>query len=137
MNEEKQTVDPYKFGYDDDQNWIIPAKAGLMMIDFMNEVVASQPNIGALLVYPKKVEEIKDEQGNIIFTDIEWEEHNASSFFATASQQNGAVPFMTSIAFKAEQLKQSLGLIHAENIKKGIAKPVEQLKSEDALSKLQ
>lgn len=136
MTEEKQQINPYDYSYEQDSNWIIPAHSGLMLIDFMNEVIASQPNLGALLVYPKTTEEIKDKEGKVIGVNIDWEDHNADSFFTTASQENGAVPFMTSLAFKAEQVKQSLGHIHLENIKRGVAKKITDLQEKDVLSKL-
>lgn len=145
---EKKQVDPYKYGYDKDSNWIIPAEAGLMEIDFMNEIVASQPNVGALMMYPKSTEEIKDEDGNLVYVKITWAEHTPTSFFNTASMGGivikedgteevlGGIPFMTSLAYKAEQLKHSLTAIHLDNINRGVAKPLEELKEKDVLQKL-
>jgi len=136
MTEEKEQMNPYDYAYEKDQVWMIDATACLMMIDFMNEVIESQPNIGALLVYPKTTEEIKDKEGKVVGVNIEWADHNANSFFTTASQENGSVPFMTALAYKAEQIKQSLGLIHAQNIQKGVAKKLTELKQQDGLSNI-
>lgn len=133
---EKEQINPYDYTYEKDQVWMIDATACLMMIDFMNEVVASQPNMGALLVYPKKTDIVTDKDGKVIDVNVEWEEHNANSFFLSASKENGAVPFMTSLAYKAEQIKHALGLIHADNIKKNIAKKITELQEKDALSNI-
>lgn len=132
----QKEINPYDYSYNQEATWTIPAQAGLMIIDYMNQVIASQPTTGALMLYPKSSEEIKDAQGKVVDVNIQWEEHTMESFFATASQENGAIPFMTSISFKAEQIKQSLTLFHLENIKNGTAKKITDLKEQDALSKL-
>lgn len=132
----EQQINPYDYSYKPESNWTIPAQSGLMVIDFLNEIIASQPNVGALMAYPKSSEEIKDKDGRVIDVNIEWVDHTPESFFATAGQENGAVPFMTSIAFKAEQLKHSYGLLHLENIKNGVAVKTVELKEQNALSKL-
>ena len=79
------------------------------------------------MVYPKKVEEIKDDKGNLQKVDIEWAEHTPNSFFMTAVDQEGALPIMTSVALKANQLLYSLTKLHEQNINKGYAKKVEEI----------
>lgn len=132
----QQEINPYEYSYLEGSTWSIPAQAGLMIIDYMNQVIASQPNMGALMMYPKSSEEIRDKEGKLIGVDIDWAEHTAESFFSTAEQEKGAIPFMTSIAFKAEQIKQSLTAFHLENIKNGVALKTSEIKEQDALSKL-
>jgi hypothetical protein len=118
----KEKVNPYEFIYEKEQVIGINANALLSFMSFLEMVIDKEPNIGALLVYPKAVKEIKDDKDELLKVDIEWKEHNPNSFFFTASEETGAVPIMTDMALRANQLLYGLTKIHEENINKGIAK---------------
>jgi hypothetical protein len=129
-------IDPFDYGYTKDQVSMINSYSLLGVIDFCQKVIDSQPTVAALLVYPEKTDIQKDEDGNTTLVDVEWKEHNASSFFSTASLKGGGVPIMTSLALMAEQIKHALGLIHIENIRIGAAKKSSEIKEQEALGKL-
>ena len=126
MKTTTEQINPYEYVYDNDQVIAINANALLSFMSFCDMVIQREPNIGALLVYPKNVNEIKDAEGNLIKVDIDWEEHNPNSFFFTASDEAGGVPIMTDVALRANQLLYGLTKIHEENINKGIAKKNEE-----------
>ena len=63
---ETTKVNPYEYVYDNDQVIAINANALLSFMSFCDMVIQREPNIGALLVYPKNVNEIKDAEGNLI-----------------------------------------------------------------------
>lgn len=122
MSEKKQIVNPMEYVYDNDHVTGVNSNALLSMMVFLQEVIEKEPNIGALMVYPKKVDEIKDDKGELIKVSIEWEEHNPNSFFFTAFEQDGFVPVMTDTCMKANQLLYGLTKIHEDNINRGVAK---------------
>lgn len=123
---ETTKVNPYEYVYDNDQVIAINANALLSFMSFCDMVIQREPNMGALLVYPKKTEEVKDDKGNLVKVNIDWEEHNPNSFFFTASDEDGGVPIMTDVALRANQLLYGLTKIHEENINKGVAKKNEE-----------
>ena len=123
---ETTKVNPYEYVYDNDQVIAINANALLSFMSFCDMVIQREPNIGALLVYPKNVNEIKDAEGNLIKVDIDWAEHTPNSFFLTASEESGGVPILTDLALRGNQLLYGLTKIHEENINKGIAKKNEE-----------
>ena len=92
---EKTKVNPYEYVYDNEQVIAINANALLSFMSFCDMVIQREPNMGALLVYPKNVNEIKDAEGNLIKVDIDWAEHTPNSFFLTASEESGGVPLLT------------------------------------------
>lgn len=117
-----EQVNPYEYAYDKDQIIPINANALINFMVFLEEVIEREPKMGALLVYPEKVDKITDKEGKLIKTDIEWKEHTQDSFFFTAADDNGGVPMMTSTALKANQFLYALTQIHQDNINKKIAK---------------
>lgn len=125
-----EQINPYEYGYESDQVISLNAGALIQIMGFLEQVIEKEPSIAALRVYPKKVDEIKDADGNLIKVNIDWAEHNANSFFFTAAEQLGAVPVMTEIALKANQFLFALTKIHQDNINKGVAKKLEDLDGE-------
>jgi len=122
MTQEKEIVNKYDYIYDKDQVIAINGNALLSFMTFLEQVVEKEPKIAALRVYPKETSEIRDEKGELVKVEVNWEEHNPNSFFFTAADNNGGVPIMTEIALKAEQLLHAFTLIHQENINNKIAK---------------
>jgi len=133
----KEEINSYDYGYEKDQVVMLNAIGLLAMIDLLNEVVATQPRLFSPLMYAEKTEEIKDDKGNVIAVNTDWKEHNPNSFFMSAVQENGAVPGLTPIAFKCEQMRFALESIHKQNIEKGIAKKITELEEKNALSNIQ
>ena len=123
---ETTKVNPYEYVYDNDQVIAINANALLSFMSFCDMVIQREPNIGALLVYPKKTEEVKDDKGTLVKVNIDWAEHTPNSFFLTASEESGGVPILTELALRGNQLLYGLTKIHEENINKGIAKKNEE-----------
>lgn len=123
---ETTKVNPYEYVYDNDQVIAINANALLSFMSFCEMVIQREPNIGALLVYPKRTEEVKDDKGNLVKVNIDWAEHTPNSFFLTASEESGGVPILTDLALRGNQLLYGLTKIHEENINKGIAKKNEE-----------
>lgn len=123
---ETTKVNPYEYVYDNDQVIAINANALLSFMSFCDMVIQREPNMGALLVYPKSVDEVKDAEGNLIKVEIGWAEHTPNSFFLTASEEAGGVPILTDLALRGNQLLYGLTKIHEENINKGIAKKNEE-----------
>jgi hypothetical protein len=128
--ENRELVNPYEYSYEQDQLISINANAVTVIMQFLQQVIEKEPSVGALRVYPKKVDEIKDEDGNLLKVTIDWAEHTANSFFFTAAEENGAVPITTEISLKANQLLFALTQIHQDNINKGIAKKSEEVNGE-------
>jgi len=122
QDKEIQVVNPFDYIYEEDQVTMINGNALLSFMAYLEQVIATQPKIGALLQYPEKVEKITDENGELLKVDIEWADHNKNSFFFTAVDNGGSVPIMTDISLKGHQLLFGLYQIHQENINKGIAK---------------
>lgn len=116
----------YKYGYKPSQEVLVPADFILGIINFCERVEDSQPQLGALLTYPKSVKEIKDDDGNLLKVDIDWEEHTYNSFFNTAFDKNGGQPIVTDLSMFALQTKNALLEIHKENIKNGVAIKLEK-----------
>lgn len=116
MKEEKITVDPFSYGYEQDQLTTINANSILNFMAFLEQVIATQPKLGALLQYPGKVDEVKDKDGNLIKVDIDWKDHTKDSFFYTAASESGGVSIMTDISLKAHQLLYGLSQLHQSNI---------------------
>jgi hypothetical protein len=130
MNQEennKQIVNPFDYVYDNNHLTGINSNAILSIMSFLHMVIDKEPKIGALLVYPKKVEEIKDDKGELQKVSIEWAEHTPNSFFLTAVESEGSVPIITDLALRAEQLLYGLTQIHQDNINKGVAKKQEDI----------
>ena len=132
MTEEKNLVDPKEYGYSPDQVCMIPAH---LLTDFMNvfqDVIASQPTMGALYVYPESVENISDDSGNLIESRVNWkpfDENTGAQAFFKASET--PLPVTTRLGVLSERAYFTLLRIHQDNINKGIAKKVEDLEKED------
>lgn len=121
----KEKVNPYDYTYEDADVTAINSNALLSIMSFLEMVIDREPGIGALLVYPKKVNELKGEDGELLKVYIEWEEHSPNSFFFTASDNDGGVPMMTELALRANQLLYGLTKIHEDNINRGAAKKID------------
>tara|TARA_R110000782_G_scaffold201763_1_gene290382 strand:+ start:221 stop:634 length:414 start_codon:yes stop_codon:yes gene_type:complete len=136
MQEEKEQVNPYEYGYSKDQVVMLNGQGLMAMMDLLNEVVETQPRVFAPLTYAESTEEVRAENGDVLMVKTNWKEHTPQSFFLTAAQDNGGVPGMTALGLKATQMLHALTSIHEDNINRNVAKKYEDLKEEDALSKL-
>ena len=136
MKEEKQEINPYEYGYTQEQESLVNSIGILALIDLLTEVIETQPKVFASLVYADKTEEVRDDNGKLIMVNSEWKEHTPDSFFLSAAQANGGQPGMTALAMKCEQMKYALQSVHMKNIENGVAKKTTDLEKEDALSKL-
>lgn len=110
-----------QYGYKPGQEVLVPADFLLGIINFCERVEASQPQLAALLTYPKNVKEIKNDKGDVVKVDIEWVEHSPNSFFNTGFDSNGAVPIVTDLAMYALQTKNALLEMHKKNIENKVA----------------
>ena len=135
MTEEKE-INSYEYAYAPEQEILLNGIAVLAMIDLLSEVISTQPNMFASLVYPGKTEEVTDKDGKLIAVNTEWKEHTPNSFFTTAVQEGGALPGMTALSLKCEQMKFALQSQHLKNIETGVAKKVTDLQKEDVLSNI-
>jgi len=130
MKEEKEIVNPYEFAYDQDQLVGINGNSILSLMGLLEQIIDTQPKIGALMQYPEKSEKVFDDNGNLIKVDIEWKEHNKDSFFYTAAAENGGVLIVTDIALKCQQALYGLTQLHQSNINNKIAKKIEELNAD-------
>lgn len=114
-------------GYTKGQQLTVGADFIIGVVNFCRRVIDSQPNIAALTQYPKKVNEIRDEKGELVRVDIEWENHTKQSFANTAFSENGGVSIVPDLAVYAYQIENALLDMHIKNINDGVAKSVEEL----------
>ena len=110
-----------QYGYKPGQEVLVPADFLLGLINFCERVELSQPQLGAILSYPKSVREIKNDKGEIVKVDIDWAEHSPNSFFNTAFDEKGAIPIVTDLAMYALQTKNALFEMHKKNIENKVA----------------
>lgn len=133
MEESKnEMVNPLDYVYDDDQVVGINGNALLSIMNLLYQVVEEQPKVATLLQYPKSVNEMRDEKGELLKVDIQWEDHTPNSFFFTAADDNGGVPVMTELAFKSQQIIYGLSKMHEKNINSNIAKKKTDLDAKKA-----
>lgn len=116
-------------GYTQGQQITVGADFIIGVVDFCRKVKNSQPDIAALLQYPKKVNEIKNDKGEVERVDIEWADHSRQSFANTAFSENGGVPIVTDLSLFAYQIENALLQLHIDNINNGVAKTAEELKA--------
>lgn len=133
MQENKEIVNPYEYGYSPDVMTLIPAHYLTELMNLLEEVKLSQPDIGALYVYPETVTNKKDEKGVLKESLVEWKPYSqddsgAHAFFKASEQP---LPIATRLTVLSERALFSLMRIHSDNIKAGLAKKVEDLKTAD------
>lgn len=109
-------------GYKQGQEILISAEFLVGVVAFCRKVQESQPQIGALLQYPRDVKVIKSkEDERVLRVDIDWENHSKESFANTSFSENGGVPIVTDLAMHAIQIENVLVDVHLDNINNGIA----------------
>jgi len=128
---EKEIISPYDYTYDQDQLIGINGNGLLSFMSFLEQVIEKEPKFAALKVYPSETAEIRDESGNLLKVEVNWQDHNADSFFFTAADEKGGVPIATEIALKAQQLLRAFTLLHQDNINNHIATKVETKNDEN------
>ena len=133
MNEE---INSYEYSYERDHQTSINSFAILGMIDLLQEVIESQPTMFAPMMYAEKTEEVKNDNGDVLYVNTTWKEHTSDSFFQTANTNDGGIPGLTPLSFKANQMMYALQMVHRQNIEKGEAKRIEELAKEEALNAL-
>lgn len=123
-----EQIDPKQYGYKEDQMTLIPAHYLTDLMNILQDVIESQPTIGALYVYPESVENIKDENGNLIESKVNWQpfdEHTGAQAFFKASAT--PLPLTTKIGVVSERAYMALLKIHESNINAGVAIKAEDL----------
>src|SRR6187402_3242297 len=115
-----------EYGYKKNQEIFVDAEFILGVLNFCQRVQASQPKVAALMQYPKKVNEVRDKNGDLLRVDIEWEDHTAKSFANTAFTESGGVPIVPDLAMYAVQIQETLLKLHLDNINNGVAIKLKQ-----------
>ena len=114
-------INPFDFGYNNDQVVMIPANDLLSLMYFATKIKEKQPEIGVLYEYPDTVENKKDEQGNLIESNVTWKEYAAEEANVFFANVNRPVRIATELSVLADQVLFSLGAIHEKNINAGVA----------------
>jgi hypothetical protein len=118
---ENTQINPFDFGYNNDQVVMIPANNLLSLMYFATKVKEKQPEIGVLYEYPDTVENKRDEQGNLIESNVTWKEYAAEEANVFFANVNRPIRISTELSVLADQVLFSLGAIHEKNINAGVA----------------
>lgn len=114
-------INPFDYGYKDDQVVMIPANDLLSLMFFATKVKEKQPELGVLYEYPDTVENKRDEQGNLVESNVTWKEYEAKEANAFFANVNRPIRIATELSVLADQVLFSLGAVHEKNINSGIA----------------
>jgi hypothetical protein len=134
MSENKVEVNPFDYGYTQDQVVMMPANDLLNIIAYATRVKSMQPSVGVLYEYPETVENVYSKDGELEESKVEWRPYESGApFFKSA---NNPVKFATDIALMSEQIIFSLGAIHEQNINAGTAKKLEDLTTTQELDNI-
>lgn len=114
-------INPFDYGYKDDQVVMIPANDLLSLMYFATKVKEKQPELGVLYEYPDTVENKRDEQGNLVESNVTWKEYEAKEANAFFANVNRPIRIATELSVLADQVLFSLGAVHEKNINAGIA----------------
>lgn len=120
------TVNPFDFGYTDDQVVMIPANSLLNLMFFANKVKENEPELGVLYEYPDSVENKRDDEGNLLESKIVWKEYGAKEAVAFFNNVDKPIRIATELSMLADQIIYSLGAIHEKNINAGVAKNLKE-----------
>lgn len=136
MSENKTNVEvnPFDYGYTQDQVVMMPANDLLNIMAYATKVKSMQPSVGVLYEYPETVNNIYSKDGELEESRVEWRPYESGApFFKSA---NNPVKFATDISLMSEQIIFSLGAIHEKNINAGTAKKIENLQSEQEIENI-
>jgi len=119
-------------GYKPNTEIFIPVEFIYKFLYFLDRVDSyNPPSRGAILQYPKKVNEIRDkETKELERVDTEWIDFpDALSFFQTNLERNKVPLLMTELGFLSYQLQEALLNYHKKNIQSGVAIEVKQIQN--------
>lgn len=134
MLENKVEVNPFDYGYTQDQVVMMPANDLLNIIAYATKVKSMQPSVGVLYEYPETVENVYAKDGSLEESKVQWRPYESGApFFKSA---NNPVKFATDISLMSEQIIFALGNIHEQNINTGTAKKIEKLQSEQEIENI-
>ena len=117
----KQVVNPFDYGYTNEQVETIPLNDLMTILGFAIKVKESQPQLAVLYDYPETVDNILGESGELLESNVKWSPHTAKSFFKSV---NTPVNIATPLSIWSDQIRFAIQEIHEKNINSGIAKPM-------------
>jgi hypothetical protein len=126
-NNSNTIVNPFEFGYTEDQVVMIPANDLLNLLFFATKVKQSQPTVGVLYEYPDTVANKRDKEGVLTESTVEWKEYTDKEAKVFFQNVNKPLKIATELSMLSDQILFSLMKIHEQNINKGIAKKNEEL----------
>jgi hypothetical protein len=127
MENNNTIVNPFEFGYTEDQVVMIPANDLLNLLFFATKVKQSQPTVGVLYEYPDTVANKRDKEGVLTESTVEWKEYTDKEAKVFFQNVNKPLKIATELSMLSDQILFSLMKIHEQNINKGIAKKNEEL----------
>jgi hypothetical protein len=126
-------VNPFDYGYTQDQVVMIPANDLLNIIAYATKVKSTQPSVGVLYEYPETVDNVYEE-GVLKESKVQWRPFESGEpFFKSV---NNPVKFATDVSLMSEQIIYALGAIHEQNINNGTAKKLEDLATAQELDNI-
>jgi len=120
----KQAVNPFDYGYTNDQVETIPLNDLMTILAYAVKVKESQPQLAVLYDYPETVDNVLGEDGELLESNVKWSNHTAKSFFKSV---NNPVNIATPLSIMSDQIIFGLQQIHEKNINSGIAKPMKEV----------
>lgn len=134
MSENKVEVNPFDYGYTQDQVVMMPANDMLNIIAYATRVKSMQPSVGVLYEYPETVDNVYSKDGVLEESKVQWRPYESGvPFFKSTSNP---VKFATDISLMSEQIIFALGNIHEQNINAGTAKKIENLQSSQEIDNI-
>lgn len=121
---------PFEYEYSPNHTTEVPSNVLLNLLMYFAKVKASQPSMGILYTYPNSTNVIKDNEGNVVKVDVEWEmykENESGAYFANIENPQ---PIATELAILSDQLTYAISSLHQDNIEKGEAKKRGELTKE-------
>jgi hypothetical protein len=103
----------------------IPGNVLLNIMYFCDVVRKETVRHAVPYVYPKTTELVKDSEGNLVEADIEWEEY-PPNMIAFLKNIEKPIPVASQAGMMSEQIYHAFHEMHKSNIKKGLAKPIEE-----------
>lgn len=109
-------------GYKKGQQVLIDAEFLIGVLSFCERVVEQQPKVAAPLKYAKDVNIIRDDKGEVIRVDTQWEEFPSQKALALSSfSPESAVEIMTPLSLFSMQIQNAIYEYHSKNIAENIA----------------
>lgn len=133
MSENKVEVNPFDYGYTQDQVIMIPANDLLTILAYATKVKSTQPSVGVLYEYPETVDNIYEGE-KLKESKVQWRPFESGEpFFKSV---NNPVKIATDISLMSEQIIYALGNIHEQNINNGTAKKLGYLATEQEIDNI-